>query len=227
MAKKNKIYQENKKLVTKETYSSKDAVQTVLKMKKAKFDETVDLVFNLNIDPKQTSELVKGTIVLPGNTGKKYKIIIITSEDAKKFKDLKPFKVGDEKLLETIVKENKYDFDYIITNPNMMKHFGKYGKQLGSKGKIPSPKTGTIGLDLIKIFKEINSGKIIYRTDKQGNVHCIIGKVSIGEKKLIENANFLIQHIKKSKPSSVKGLFINSIYLSSTMSPSLQIEIKN
>ncbi len=224
--KRGKRYQEAAKLVdTKKLYSAKEALETIEKMPKTKFDETVELHVKLGVDSKQADQQVRGTTVLPNGTGKTQRVLVFAKgpkaeEATKAGADF----VGAEELIPKIEKENWFDYDVIVATPDMMGVIGRLGKVLGPKGLMPNPKSGTVTMDVAKAVTEIKAGKIEYRLDKNNIIHCPIGKASFGTEKLVENYETLYEAIMKAKPAAAKGQYINSISISSTMGPGVDIK---
>ena len=226
--KRGKRYQEAQKLVDKtKVYSVKEALDTIQKMPKPKFDETVELHVKLGVDSKQADQQVRGTTVLPNGTGKTLKVLVFAkgpkAEEAEKAgADF----VGAEELIPKIEKENWFDFDVIVATPDMMPELGKIGKVLGPKGLMPNPKSGTVTMDVTKAIKDIKSGKVEYRLDKTNIIHLGFGKVSFGTDKLMENYETVMNAIIKAKPAAAKGQYIKSVAISTTMGPSMYIDQK-
>ena len=190
-----------------------------------KFDPTIEVAMNLNLDVKKADQQLRGAIVLPKGTGKDVKVLVIAKgENAKEAKDAGADYVGDVDLLEKIEKENWFDFDTMIATPDMMPVLGKYGKLLGPKGLMPNPKTGTVTTNIAKAVADAKAGKVEYRTDSYGNIHGIIGKASFKEEDLLENLNAFVRTILRAKPTAVKGTYVKSIAISATMSPSIKID---
>lgn len=207
-------------------YSVEDAIQALQKLPKVKFDETLELVFSLNIDPRKSDQMIRGVTTLPHGTGKKVRILVFANEALEKEAldagaDFAGFKEYFDK-----VKNGWLDFDVLISTPDLMREVGKLGKVLGPKGLMPSPKAGTVTTDIKNAVKEIKKGKIEYRTDKHGNVALGVGKLSFDAAKLAENSKAVIDAVVKAKPSSVKGEYIKNISISSTMGPGLHIHYK-
>ena len=225
--KKGKKYVEASKLVDKsKTYEAAEAIELVKKTSTTKFDATVEVAINLNIDTKKSDQQLRGAIVLPHGTGKTKKILVLAKGDeAKAAKDAGADYVGDVDLIDKIAKENWFDFDIIIATPEMMPALGKIGKVLGPKGLMPNPKTGTVTPTPAKTIADVKKGMIEYRADSFGNVHSIIGKVSFDSKKLEENLAYFITTITKSKPTTVKGKFVKNISISTTMGPGIKINL--
>jgi large subunit ribosomal protein L1 len=223
--KKSKKYIEKAKDIDRsKLYSPKEALEWINGNHTAKFDETVDISINLGVDPRKADQIVRGAIVLPNGTGKVPKILVFAQGDkAKEAETAGADYVGGEELVEKI-SGGWLDFEVCIATPDMMKHVGKVAKILGPRKLMPNPKSGTVTFELEKAIKEAKSGRLEYRTDKNGVIHGIIGKVSFDSKKLIENYTALMDVITKARPSSAKGRYIKKIYLSSTMGPSLRID---
>ena len=227
--KKGKKYAEVAKLVEKnKLYTLEEAISLVKKTSYAKFDSSVELAMNLNLDTKKADQQLRGTICLPHGTGKTKRILVIAKGDkAKDAKEAGADYVGDVDLLEKIEKENWFEFDVLIATPDMMPQLGKLGKVLGPKGLMPNPKTGTVTLDVAKAVNEVKQGRIEYRTDSYGNVHIIVGKVSFDDYKLVENIKEFVKLIQKTKPSVVKGTYVKNVSISATMGPGIKIDINS
>ena len=219
-----KIYNESIKAVdTKKVYEAKEAIENVLATAKAKFDETVELHVRLGVDPKQADQQVRGTVVLPNGTGKTVKVLVIARGDKAEAAlaagaDL----VGAEEMIAKI-QGGFLDFDVVITTPDMMGQLGRVARILGPKGLMPSPKSGTVTMDVVKAINETKAGKVEYRVDKTAIVHCPIGKKSFGVEKLEENFTALMDAIVKAKPAAAKGTYIRSVTLASTMGPGIKV----
>jgi large subunit ribosomal protein L1 len=212
------------KVDSKKKYALDEAVRLLKQVAYAKFDETVDLAVRLNIDPRNAEQQVRGTIVLPHGTGKKVRVaVFVKGEKLREAQDAGADYVGGDDLVEK-VKGGWLDFDVAIATPDMMRDVGKLGKILGPRGLMPNPKSGTVTFDLAHAIKETKAGKVEYRVDRAGIVHCSIGKTSFTPEQLRENAQVLLDAIHRARPSSVKGQYVRSIYLSATMSPSIAIE---
>lgn len=209
-------------------YTIEDAVKLVKETSNSKFDATVEVAMNLNLDVKKADQQLRGAVVLPHGTGKSKKILVLTKgEGAKAAKELGADYVGDVDMITKIEKENWFDFDVIIATPDMMPMLGKIGKLLGPKGLMPNPKTGTVTNDVAKAVEETKKGKVNYRTDSFGNVHGIVGKVSFDDDKLVENLKAFVEAIMKVKPSTVKGAYVKNISISSTMGPGVKLDLNS
>ena len=208
-------------------YEVGEAIDVVLNTSKAKFDETVEFHVRLGVDPKQADQQVRGVIVLPNGTGKTVKVLVIAKgEKADAAQAAGADYVGAEEMVMKIQKENWFDFDTVITTPDMMGVVGRIGKLLGPKGLMPNPKSGTVTPDVAKAVKDVKAGKVEYRLDKTAVIHCVIGKKSFGKEKLLENYNALLDAIVKAKPAAAKGVYIKSISLASTMGPGVKVSTK-
>ena len=219
-----KKYIAAKKLVDpKKVYSVAEAVDLAKKTSTTKFDSSIDIAIKLNVDTTKAEQQLRGTMTLPHYFGKVSRILVI--DDSITFEQAKmagaDFFGGDEKIAE--VKDGWLDFDVLITTPKFMPKISKLGKVLGPKGLMPNPKLGTVTTDVLKTIKEFKGGKSTYRTDTYGNVHMIVGKASAANEKIIENIDALISFIKTKRPSTVKGEYIKSIYISSSMGPSIKV----
>lgn len=227
--KRSKKYVEASKLVEKnKAYSIEEAVPLVKKTATATFDSSVELAMRLNLDTRKAEQQLRGAAVLPNGIGKTKTVLVIAKgEQAKAALEAGADFVGDADMLEKIEKENWFGFDTMIATPDMMPSLGKLGRVLGPKGLMPNPKTGTVTMDVKKAVEEVKKGRIEYRTDSYGNVHVLVGKVSFEDKALIENIKSFVTLIYKSKPSVVKGTYILNISLTSTMGPSVKIDVNS
>ncbi len=205
-------------------YDLTEAIETMLKMPKAKFDETVEMHIKLGVDSKQADQQVRGVVVLPNGTGKTKKVLVLAKGDrAEQAKAAGADFVGDDDMIQKIQSENWFGFDVIIATPDMMPTLGKVAKVLGPKGLMPNPKSGTVTLDVAKAVNEIKAGKIEYRLDKNNIVHCPIGKVSFGLEKIKENYLTLLEAIVKAKPAAAKGTYLQSIAVATTMGAGIKV----
>ena len=221
-----KRYRETEKEVDRaKTYELKEAIAVLKKMKEVKFDSSVDLHFSLNVDPKKSDQMVRGTVVLPHGTGKKVRVAVFCKgEHEHQAREAQADYVGGLDLIEK-VSAGFLDFDCAIATPEMMKDLSRLGKILGPRGLMPSPKTGTVTNDIAKAIEDVKKGKVEFRVDKQGGVHLAVGKISFDEQKLYENASRVIESLNEARPSSVKGKFLNSLFISATMNPGLRLVI--
>lgn len=226
--KRSKRYLENlKKVDTGKIYSINEAIETVLSLRSTKFDETVEANYVLNVDPKQADQNIRGVITLPNGTGKSIRVLVFCSADKiQEARDAGADYIGGEDLVTKIEKEGFLDFDVAIATPDMMRLIGRIAKILGPRKLMPSPKSGTVTMDIADAVKEFKAGKIEYRVDKTGVVHTVIGKSSFSKEQLKENLFALNSSIVKSRPASVKGQFIKKVYLSLTMSPSVKVNVQ-
>ncbi|EGV00568.1 50S ribosomal protein L1 [Mycoplasmopsis columbina] len=209
-------------------YDLKEALDLVKRTSYTKFDGSVELVFKLNLDVRKADQQLRGAVLLPNGTGKSVRVLVVTNnpEKQKLAKAAGADQVVDGLELEGKIKEDNFDFDVMVADPAMMPLLGKYGKKLGPKGLMPNPKTGTVTPTPEKAVEELKKGKANYRTDKAGIVHTMIGKVSMDTDKLVENANTVINLIKKLKPSAVKGTYIQNIVVSATMAPGVKVKLE-
>ena len=204
-------------------YDMDEAVKTVKNMKSAKFDETVEVALNLNVDPRHADQMIRGSVVLPNGTGKKVRVAVFAKGDkVDEAKSAGADLVGSDELIEQIQAGN-IDFDIVIATPDMMGVLGKVARILGPKGLMPNPKTGTVTMDIAQAIKNAKGGQVNFRVDKKGNIHAGIGKASFDEEKLRENLLVFIEKINKAKPASAKGRYIMTAALSLTMSPSVKL----
>lgn len=225
MTKRGKKYLEKAKMVEPgKKYQASDAVSLVKKTSLTKFDGTVNLSVKLDIDPKRSDQQVRGTVSLPGGTGKKTRVVVLAKgEKIKEAESAGADFAGADDLIEKISK-GWTDFDVTIATPDIMSSVGKLGKVLGQKGLMPNPKTGTVTFDVGKVVKEFKAGKIEYKTDKTGVIHVPLGKISFSDDKISSNLSSVLEAISKAKPSSVKGTFIKSVTLSATMGPAVKVD---
>lgn len=221
-----KRLKEAQKLVDKtKAYEIDEAVSILKKAGQTKFDQSVDLNFNLDIDPKQTSQMVRGTVTLPHGSGKKIRVAVFCKGESIKIAEAAGAEfVGGVDLVEK-VNQGFLDFDVAISTPEMMRDVGRLGKVLGPKGLMPNPKAGTVTDDIAKAVKEVKAGKIEYKMDKQANINVAVGKISFDQKAISENSLAVIEAILKSKPAATKGRFIKSIAISTTMGPGVKLNL--
>ena len=225
MPKPGKKYREAVKLVEKTAYTLTDAMPLVKKAAYAKFDETVEVAMRLGVDPKHADQMVRGTVVLPHGLGKSKRVLVIASGDKiREAREAGADEVGGDDLVQKI-QSGWMEFDGVIATPDMMKSVGKLGKVLGPHGLMPNPKTGTVTMDVARAVKEVKAGKVEFRVDKTGIIHCPVGKVSFDAHRLAENAQALISSVLKAKPATAKGRFVRSIVISSTLGPGVPIDL--
>lgn len=229
MRKLGKKYVEASSKVDKtKVYDLAEAIELVKTTSITKFDSSVEVAMNLNIDTKKSDQQLRGSIVLPNGTGKSKKILVLAKgAAATEAKEAGADFVGDQDLIDKISNENWFDYDVIIATPEMMPALGKIGKLLGPKGLMPNPKTGTVTMDVAKAVEETKKGKVNYRTDSYGNIHAMIGKVNFDEEKLVENLKAFVEAIIKVKPTTVKGTYIKNISVSSTMGPGIKLDLNS
>ena len=227
--KRSKRYVANlEKIEKNRAYSKEEAVKLVKETSNSKFDGTVEVAMNLNLDTKKNDQQLRGAVVLPHGTGKSKTILVLAKGDqAKAAKEAGAEFVGDIDMIEKIEKEQWFDYDVIIATPEMMPMLGKIGKLLGPKGLMPNPKTGTVTMDTAKAVEETKKGKVNYRTDSFGNVHAAIGKASFEDAKLVENLDAFVEAIMKVKPSTVKGNYVKNISITSTMGPGVKVDLNS
>ena len=220
-----KKYQDSVKKIDKNMlYDTADAMKLVVDTAAAKFDETVELHVKLGVDSRHADQQVRGAIVLPHGTGKTQRVLVFAKGDkAEEAKAAGADYVGEMDMVEKIQKENWFDYDVVVATPDMMGVVGRLGKVLGPKGLMPSPKAGTVTMDVTKAVNEIKAGKVEYRLDKTNIIHCPIGKVSFGAEKLAENFNAIMGAIIKAKPAAAKGQYVRSCVCAATMGPGVKL----
>lgn len=224
MAKVGKKYSEAAKLVDRsKTYTIEEAIALVKKASFEKFDASVEVSFKLNVDPRHADQQIRGAMVLPNGTGRTQRVCVIANgPQEQEAKDAGADFVGGDEIIDQISK-GWFDFDVLVAIPAMMGKLGKLGRVLGPKGLMPNPKTGTVTMDVAKAVEEIKKGKVEYRTDKEGNINCMIGKVSFDEAQLVENFNALNDVILRARPAAVKGTYVKNCVVSSTMGPGIKV----
>ena len=222
---KGKKYVDSAKTIDRsKLYDPAEALSTVISTAKAKFDETIELHVRLGVDPRQADQQVRGVLVLPNGTGKTKKVLVVAKgERADAAAAAGADIVGAEEIIQRIQHENWFDFDVMITTPDMMGVVGRIARLLGPKGLMPNPKSGTVTMDIAKAVQEVKAGKVEYRLDKTAIIHCPIGKKSFGAEKITENFTALMDAIVKAKPSAAKGQYIKSVTLTSTMGPGVRV----
>lgn len=224
MAKTGKKYLAAAKLVDHEKrYEITEAIALLKKTSFEKFDSSVQLSLNLNVDPRHADQQIRGAVVLPNGTGRSQKVLVVTQgPKEKEALEAGADFVGNKEILEK-VKGGWFDFDIIVATPDMMGELGKLGKILGPKGLMPNPKTGTVTMDVAKAVKDIKKGKVEYRVDKEGNISVLFGRVSFTEEQLAENLVTLMDLIRKARPAAVKGHYMKNVVISTTMGPGIKI----
>ena len=226
--KRGKNYIDSKKLIeNNKLYDSAEAMALAIQTAKSKFDETIELHVKLGVDPRHADQQVRGVVVLPHGTGRTVRVLVIAKgakadEAAAAGADY----VGAEDMIQKITSENWFDFDAVVTTPDMMGLVGRLGKILGPKGLMPNPKSGTVAMDVTRAIHDIKAGKVEYRVDKTAIVHVPIGKKSFGQEKLMDNFNTVMEALVKAKPAAAKGQYLKSVYIASTMGPSVKILYK-
>src|SRR4030042_99231 len=226
MAHQGKKYSEAKSKVDRtKRYELEEGVKLLLETHYTKFDEGVDLAIRLGVDPKKSDQMVRGTVVLPHGTGKKVRVAVFCKGESEQLaRKAGADHVGAEDLINKVA-GGFLDFDCAIATPDIMKDLARLGKVLGPRGLMPSTKTGTVTMDIVKAIEDVRRGKVEFRVDKQSGVHLSVGKISFDEYKLYENASRVIESLNEAKPASVKGKFIQSAFISSTMNPALKINL--
>jgi large subunit ribosomal protein L1 len=223
MKKHGKKTENARKLIEARPYTLAEAAEALKKAHFVKFDETVDLVVNLGVDPKHSDQMVRGTVVLPHGLGKSKRVLVIaTGEKVREAEEAGADFCGGEEMVQKI-QEGWTDYDAVIATPDMMKSAGRLGKVLGPRGLMPNPKTGTVTFDIAKAVKEIKAGKVEFRVDKAGIIHSPVGKISFDALKLAENAQALLGAVLKAKPAAAKGKYVKRVTLTSTMGPGILI----
>jgi len=227
MVRLSKRYKTAKSMIeNKKEYTIEEAVSILKEFPPAKFDETVEVSCKLNVDPKKSDQMVRGSVVMPNGLGKNVKVLVFCkSEREKEAHDAGADFVGAEDLVEKI-KSGWLDFDIVITTPDMMREVGKIGKILGPRGLMPSPKNGTVTDQISRVVKESKSGKLDFRMDRTGNINVGVGKISFAKESLVENIRFFLNALAKTKPASAKGEFVKSVSVSTTMGPGLVISFR-
>ncbi|OPL10221.1 MAG: 50S ribosomal protein L1 [Firmicutes bacterium ML8_F2] len=229
MPKRGKKYEEARKKINRETkYEATEAIRLVKELSNRSFDETVELAVRLGVNPKHADQQVRGSVVLPHGTGKTIQVAVFAKGDkAKEAEEAGADYVGADELVAK-VQEGWFDFDVAVATPDMMSSVGKLGKILGPRGMMPNPKSGTVTFEIEKAINDIKAGKVEYRTDKAGNVHVPIGKISFSEAKLLENYNAVMDALIRARPVAAKGQYIKNITVSSTMGPGIKAaEVKS
>ncbi len=216
-----------KKIDKTKQYDMSEAIQTAIDVAPAKFDETLELHIKLGVDSRKADQQVRGVVVLPNGTGKTVRVLVIAKgAKADEAQAAGADFVGAEEYIEKMQKENWFDFDVLVTTPDMMGLVGRLGRILGPKGLMPNPKSGTVTTDIAKTIADIKAGKVEYRLDKQSICHVIFGKKSFGKDKLLENATAIMDAIVKAKPAAAKGTYLKSVAIATTMGPGIKVNYK-
>lgn len=226
MRRRSKRYKETQKQIDKtRTYQLKDAISILKKLSPIKFDGSMDLHFKLNVDPKKSDQMVRGTVVLPHGTGKIVRVAVFCKGEYERIaRDAGADYVGADELIDKVA-GGFLDFDCVVATPDIMKELTRLGKILGPRGLMPSPKTGTVTNDIAKAIEEVKKGRLEFRVDKLGGIHLSVGKISFDEDKIYENASCVIEAVNEARPASVKGKFIKTLFISSTMNAGLEVAI--
>jgi large subunit ribosomal protein L1 len=225
MKKYGKNMEKARKKVEPRPYKLEEATELIKQAHHTKFNETVELAMNLGVDPKHSDQVVRGTVVLPHGLGNAVRVLVLASgEKQREAQEAGAEFVGGEEMVQKIM-EGWTDYDAVIATPDMMRSAGKLGKVLGPRGLMPNPKTGTVTMDVAKAIKETKAGKVEFRVDKAGIVHCPIGKIKFESANLAENAHAVINAVVKAKPAAAKGKYVKKITLTSTMGPGIQIDL--
>ena len=222
--KRGKKYREALKLIEPgRVYTFEEAIPLLKKTSVTKFDSTIDISFRLNVNPTLADQLVRGTLVLPHGNGKTKKVLVVTGTKEEEARKAGADYVGGKEMLEKIQRENWFDFDVIVATPDMMGELGKMGRLLGPKGLMPNPRTGTVTMEIAKAVDEIKKGKIAYRVDRNGNLNISVARCGFSDQDILDNLNAVAEAISRSRPSSVKGAFIQNVVIHTTMGPGLKV----
>ncbi|MBR2998549.1 50S ribosomal protein L1 [Candidatus Saccharibacteria bacterium] len=225
MERRGKKYQEAAKLIEKgKAYGLKEALELAIKTSPVKFDASVEIHARLGVDPRQADQNIRTTIVLPNGNGKTVRVAVFAPADICKAAKAAGADIAEDEEFLKALDKGEINFDILISTPQYMPKLGKYARVLGPKGLMPNPKAGTVTTDVEKAVKESKAGKVEYRVDKQSIVHIGVGKVSFGAEKLLANAETFFESLKSQKPSSIKGTYVKSVYITTTMGPSIQLE---
>ena len=221
-----KRFKESEKLIDKDKlYPLQEAVDLLKKVKPVKFDETVEMSFTLGVDPKHADQMVRGSVLLPAGTGKTKRVLVFAKGDsAKEAKEAGADYVGDADFIQKVT-DGWLDFDAVVATPDMMKEIGKLGRVLGTRGLMPSPKTGTVTTNISKAVNELKSGKLDFKVNKVGDINLPIGKISFDSEKIKSNATAIIDAILKAKPTAAKGEYIKKAAIAATMSPGIRLDV--
>ena len=225
MRRRSKRYKSELEKRAQEAVSLSEAVKKVKSFASTKFDQTVECVMHLGIDPKQADQIIRGSLSLPHGIGKARRVIAFCEDtDSSAAKDAGAVEAGNDELIKK-VEGGRMDFDVAVASPKVMGKVGKLGRVLGPQGKMPSPKNGTVTMDVVTAVSEFAAGKVEFKNDSGGNVHAVVGKVSFEEAKLTENIDAFVSHIKRIRPGTAKGTYIKKVAISATMSPSVYVDV--
>lgn len=228
MSKHGKLYRDARSRIEDRDYSLDEAVALLREIKRSNFVESVDISIRLGVDPKYPEQNVRGTVVLPHGTGRQVRVLVIAAgEKIKEAEEAGADYAGGEEMVEKIQSENWFDFDTIVTTPDMMRHVGRLGKVLGPKGLMPSPKAGTVTFNLKETVEEIKKGRVEFKVDKTGIINSSVGKMDFNDTQIADNVRSLAQAVLKARPASLKGRYVRSIYLSTTMSPGVKLSLQD
>lgn len=221
-----RVVSNNEKVNKNQVYNITEAINIIKDTANTKFDSTIEVAFNLNLDPTQAEQQLRGAMVLPHGSGKTSKILVFAEgEAAKNAEEAGADFVGSDEYVAKIKNENWFDFDVVVATPQMMPKIGRIGQILGPKGLMPNPKTGTVTPDVVKAVNEIKAGKITYRIDKFSNLHVIVGKSSFTSEQLVDNLTAIYNEIMRIKPSTAKGTYIKNMTVTSSMGPGIKVEM--
>ncbi len=221
-----KRYKRAAEKATEQPMSIGDAIDKLKSFDAPKFDQSVELIFSLGIDPKQADQMIRGSLSLPHGIGKTNRVIAFVPEHQKiEALNAGAIKAGGQELVQEVEQTNFTDFDVAIATPDMMRFVGRLGKVLGPKGLMPSPKAGTVTTDVANAIREYAAGKIEYRNDAGGNIHCVVGKVSFDKDKLVDNINAMIDQIRRVRPQAAKGTYIRKVVLKGSMTPPVYLAV--
>lgn len=221
-----KRYQAAAKKGTEKVLPLNEAVEIVKQFNPTRFDQSVELIFSLGIDPKQADQMIRGSLSLPHGIGKSKRVVAFCPDHmVEKAKAAGAIKAGGQELVAEIEKENFSDFDVAIASPDMMRFVGRLGKVLGPKGLMPSPKAGTVTADIENAVREYAAGKVEFRNDAGGNVHTVVGKLSFDSQKLVDNCTAMINQIRRMKPVTAKGHYFKKVVVKASMTPAVQVQV--
>ncbi|HDP95357.1 MAG TPA: 50S ribosomal protein L1 [Candidatus Aminicenantes bacterium] len=228
MSKHGKLYRDARNRIEERDYSLDEVVALLKEIKRPNFVESVDISIRLGVDPKYPEQNVRGTVALPHGTGRQVRVLVIAAgEKIKEAEEAGADYAGGEEMVEKIQSENWLDFDTVVTTPDMMRHVGKLGKVLGPKGLMPSPKAGTVTFNLKETVEEIKKGRVEFKVDKTGIINSSVGKIDFDDAQIADNVRSFVQAVLKARPASLKGRYVRSMYLSTTMSPGVKLSLQD